>query len=110
SANAVPAAATLPSSIDLSVVIPGLHEGRNLRILLPALKSVLKGLGVRFEILVVTVGLDDETGQAAQLAGCTLLEQQDPGYGGALRSGFQRARGRFIATMDADLSHDPSFL
>jgi dolichol-phosphate mannosyltransferase len=33
-----------------------------------------------------------------------------PGYGGALRTGFQAATGNYVLTLDADGSHDPSFL
>jgi ubiquinone/menaquinone biosynthesis C-methylase UbiE len=39
-----------------------------------------------------------------------VVEQQDPGYGGALRAGFAQARGTYVLTMDADLSHPPEFV
>jgi dolichol-phosphate mannosyltransferase len=36
--------------------------------------------------------------------------QEGPGYGGALKTGFKAARGRYTLTMDADLSHSPTFI
>jgi dolichol-phosphate mannosyltransferase len=39
-----------------------------------------------------------------------LLGQTVPGYGAALRTGFDHALGEYILTLDADGSHDPSFL
>jgi dolichol-phosphate mannosyltransferase len=95
---------------DLTVLVPGLNEGPNLQVLVPRLVGVLKELGVRYEVLVVTNAGDAEARRACPQPGCTVLEQREPGYGGALQTGFRAARGAYIATMDADLSHDPSFL
>ena len=39
-----------------------------------------------------------------------VLEQTEPGYGGALLAGFAAARAPYVLTMDADLSHRPSFV
>jgi dolichol-phosphate mannosyltransferase len=96
--------------LDLSVVIPARDEGDNLARLLPEIREVLDSLVVRSEILVVTSPGDELTTRAAEKAGATVLEQVEPGYGGALRLGFQNARGRFVLTMDADYSHPPKFI
>ena len=94
--------------VDLTAVIPAHNEAPNLRLLLPQLRSILEGLGVRSEILVVVRDEDAETLDAAGgLA--TVLRQSEPGYGGALRAGFAQAAGRHVLTMDADLSHPPTF-
>jgi glycosyltransferase involved in cell wall biosynthesis len=95
---------------ELSVVVPALDEGANLATLLPALRSVLDGLGATFEIIVVTSGSDELTQAVARQAGADICEQVEPGYGGALRAGFAHAHGKYILTMDADLSHPPEFV
>ena len=97
-------------ALDLSVVIPALHEGPNLSFLIPALREVLFELQVRHEILVVSPRADQDTIDAADAARATVVVQQEPGYGGALVSGFASARGTYILTMDADLSHRPVFV
>ena len=95
-------------ALDLSVILPALNEGPNLAVLIPQLRRVLDELGIRYEILVVTRGPDHQTQEVAVREGVRLLEQQEPGYGGALRSGFSAAQGEHIVTMDADLSHPPN--
>jgi SAM-dependent methyltransferase len=59
--------------------------------LLPALQQALRSLEITHEVVVIDQGS----------AG---------GYGAALRVGFDQARGEYILTLDADGSHDPSFL
>jgi dolichol-phosphate mannosyltransferase len=98
------------ASPELSVVIPAHNEGPNLRELLPALRALLEGLGVGFEIFVVVRDPDEATRQAVGGGAGTVLVQAEPGYGGALRSGFRAASGEYVLTMDADLSHPPTFV
>ncbi len=104
---------TSPNGIDrpdLAVVIPAWNERENLELLLPALKEVLSGLGVRFEIVVADGGSRDGTREAAERRGARVVLQQERGYGGALLAGFAATTAPYIVTMDADLSHRPVFL
>ena len=107
-----PSTAEEPDSIrvDVSVVIPAIAEGPNLEILLPLLKEILIELTRRHEIIIVTRENDDHTARAAAASGAVVLEQLERGYGGALIRGFSAAKGSYILTMDADLSHPPTFV
>jgi dolichol-phosphate mannosyltransferase len=102
--------ALLTPSLDLTILLPAWNEAENLRALLPRVAAVVNALGVKYECLVVDAGSTDGTPQVAAGAGARVARQTEPGYGGALRMGFGLARGRYIATLDADLSHDPDFL
>ena len=95
---------------DVAVLIPALNERENLELLLPALQAVIAGLGLMADIVVVDGGSHDGTREAAVRWGARVVPQQERGYGGALLAGFAAATAPYIVTMDADLSHRPSFL
>jgi len=96
--------------LDLSVIIPALSEGPNLQLLLPDLKAILGTLQLSYEILIVVCQTDDPTRVAASLSGARILQQGARGYGEALKTGFEAARGDYILCLDADLSHPPAFV
>ena len=92
------------------MILAAHKEGRNLAVLLPKLRQVLAAIGVDAEILLVVRVRDEETLRAAGTSGAQVVEQLSPGYGGALRTGFSLSHGRYLLTMDADLSHEPKFV
>src|SRR5207248_1923120 len=94
----------------LTVLVPALNEAANLKELLPSIQRELKSLGIDHELLVVDGGSTDGTAEVVARYGAVLLPQAMPGYGGALRTGFERARGEYVLTLDADGSHDPTAL
>lgn len=104
------AVARSTDAVDLSIVIPALDEGDNLAIILPQLRDLLRALGLRYEVLIVTQRTDPRTASAAALIDARVIEQTDTGYGGALVEGFASARGAYVLTMDADTSHRPAFV
>lgn len=99
-----------PELPDIAVIIPALNERENLERLLPSLKEVIRGLGLKAEIIVVDGGSIDGTREIVEAEGARALVQQERGYGGALLAGFAAATAPYIVTMDADLSHLPVFL
>jgi dolichol-phosphate mannosyltransferase len=122
--------------MDLSVVIPALREADNLAKLLPKLHQVLSALSpaedpqlegrlpqelrhptltgdspaFEYEIIVADNRSPDATPEVCAAEGAILVQQTEPGYGGALWAGFDRASGDYVLTMDADLSHVPDFV
>src|SRR5574337_375636 len=95
---------------DLAVLIPAWNERENLELLLPALRETLYGLGVRWEIIVADGGPRDGTAEAARQRGARVIQQQKPGYGAALMEAIAASQASYIVTMDADLSHRPTFI
>ncbi len=110
--NVVPKSLTTasPEAVELSVVIPAWNEADNLCKLIPQLHQVLAGLGCKYEIIVVDNHSADSTEQVCTAADAVVVYQTERGYGGALWAGFAQARGEYILTMDADLSHLPDFI
>jgi len=95
----------------LSAVIPALNEAENLALLLPALQHQLQQLvGDSYETIVVEGSSTDATEEIACRLGAQVVNQRARGYGGALLAGFAAARGEWILTLDADLSHPPDFV
>jgi dolichol-phosphate mannosyltransferase len=95
---------------DVTIVIPAWNESDNLDLLLPAVKEVLGDLGLRAQIVVADGGSTDRTRETAARWGAQVVIQTERGYGGALLAGFAVAVAPYVLTMDADLSHRPSFL
>ena len=96
--------------MDLTVVIPAADEGPNLALLMPQIGIVLNSLQIDYEILVVLSARDADVAQDGWPPRVRLLWQEQRGYGGALLRGLSEAKGRYILTMDADLSHPPTFI
>jgi dolichol-phosphate mannosyltransferase len=95
--------------MDLSIVLPVVNERENLRQLLPRLQAVMERERLSFEIIVVDGGSVDGTLDAAAALGARPLAERRRGYAGALETGFAEARGNYVLTLDADLSHEPAF-
>ena len=101
---------------DLSVVVPVYNEAESLPTLADEIRSALEGAGLTFEVWFVDDGSDDGSWDVA-----TGIHRQDERFAGvrfrrnygksaALAAGFQRATGRYVATLDADLQDDPAEL
>ncbi len=91
----------------VSVVIPAKDEAVNIAQVLEGVRAVLSSRGLEYQVIVVVPDPEDATAEAAGSAGAQVLFQKRPGYGGALKEGILAARGEYIVTMDADLSHPP---
>jgi glycosyltransferase involved in cell wall biosynthesis len=96
--------------MDLSIIVPVINERDNLRLLIPRLGGVMAREGLSFEILIIDGGSNDGTPETATELGARVLRERRRGYGGALETGFAEARGDYVLTLDADLSHEPDFV
>ncbi len=100
-------------SPDVSVVIPVYNEADNLRDLVRRVGEALEPTRWTFELLCIDDGSTD--GSAALLAELARAHPwlrpvalaRNYGQSTALQAGFERARGRYIVTLDGDLQNDP---
>jgi dolichol-phosphate mannosyltransferase len=97
-------------TLDLSVVIASLNEAPNLYRLLPLLREALDELGIRWEILIIDGNSTDGTQKVVEAEGAQYICEARRGYGAAIVRGVCEARGIYVLTMDADLSHPAEFI
>jgi glycosyltransferase involved in cell wall biosynthesis len=99
--------------IEYSVVVPVYNERDNVERLVAAIVPVMAPLG-NFEIVLVDDGSSDGSSElldrlaAADLRVRVLHFVRNCGQSAAFDAGFRHARGRVIATLDADLQSDPA--
>ena len=99
---------------DVSVVVPVYDEADSLTELVREIRSVCEGAGYRFEIWFVDDGSQDTSWQViktlhkedARIAGLRL--RRNYGKSAALALGFEKTRGNYVVTMDADLQDVPA--
>ena len=101
----------------LSIVAPALDEADNLAALVDQVDAaVRRAAGVDAELIVVDDGSTDATPtllrelMATRPWLRTVRHEQPSGQSAAMLSGIAAARGRYVATIDADLQNDPADL
>lgn len=107
--------------LELTVLAPAHNEEDNIAALVEQIEAALGPTGVAYEILIVDDGSTDTT--RARLTSlmatrphlrCVAMTRTPPGKGNgqsaAFFAGFRAARGRLVATLDADLQNDPADL
>ena len=101
---------------ELSVVIPCHNEAENLRPLLTAIHAAIDPVGLDYEVVITDDCSTDDSWRVLQeiAAGDPRLRAQrfkfNCGESAASWAGMQASRGRYIATLDADLQNDPKDL
>ena len=103
-----PAAAERPR---LSFFVPAHNEAPNIEATVETAIRELTPLVDSLEMIVVDDGSTDGTGEladalAARDGRVRVVHQAQRGYGGALRAGFEAARGELVAFSDSDLQFD----
>ncbi len=95
----------------ISLIMLASREAENLRVLFPEIIENLEKCGEPYEILVVDTKepLDDTKDVCAQF-GAGYVNQEEPYFGGAYRTGIRRAKKDKFLIMDSDGSHLPKYI
>lgn len=99
---------------DLTVIVPAYEEAASLPELAERLRAACTEADRSFRVWIIDDGSRDGTWEVVQtlhdedprVAGLRL--QRNYGKSAALAVGFERARGEYVVTIDADLQDDPA--
>ena len=94
------------NNIDVSVVIPCLNEANSIAFCIDKALKAFQEAGIAGEVVIGDNGSTDGSIKIAEEHGARVAHAQLKGYGHALRSGIEAARGEFIIMGDADDSYD----
>jgi glycosyltransferase involved in cell wall biosynthesis len=86
-------------NLRITVVIPCLNEEEGIKEVLGEVPSFVD------EVIVVDNGSTDQTAAVAREMGAHVVTELSRGYGRAYKSGFSRATGDLIVTLDGDHSY-----
>lgn len=109
------------AAVEISLIAPAHNEAENVDRLVEESGRALESLGVPYEFVIVDDGSTDATrAKIVALMGsrpwlrCVAMTKTPVGKGNgqsaAFHAGVRAARGRLIATLDADLQNDPADL
>ena len=102
-----------PAAPDVSIVVPIYNEVENLPDLVARIGQAMAGQPLSFELLAVDDGsIDGSRAKLRELAATTpwlrpVFLVRNYGQSSALQAGFDRVRGRYVVTLDADLQNEP---
>lgn len=102
-----------PPAPDVSIVVPIYNEVENLPDLVERIAQVMAGTALGFELLAVDDGSTDGSRQVLRELAVgrpwlrPVLLVRNYGQSSALQAGFDRVRGRYVVTLDADLQNEP---
>jgi glycosyltransferase involved in cell wall biosynthesis len=102
------------TKVELSVVMPVYNEEDNLEPLMEELEAVLKKIGRSFEVLCVNDCSKDDSLKTIRKLQQTrpylrvVNHRMNSGESAAGATGFERARGDIVITIDADQQNDPA--
>ncbi|MFQ5912345.1 MAG: glycosyltransferase family 2 protein [Nitrospinota bacterium] len=99
----------------LSIVVPAYNEETAIKIVLDDIRAVMDGTGISYEVIVVDDGSTDATSDRVRETDATLITQEENrGYGAALKRGIRQAEADMVLTIDGDSSYPvteiPNFL
>ena len=98
---------------DVSIVVPIYNEVENLPDLVERIALAMAGQALSFELLAVDDGSKDGSADRLRELAATrpwlrpVFLARNYGQSSALQAGFDRVRGRYVVTLDADLQNEP---
>ena len=108
----MPLAPALPP--DVSIVVPIYNEEENLPDLVERIAQAMAAQPLGFELLAVDDGSTDGSRARLRELAAThpwlrpVFLARNYGQSSALQAGFDRVRGRYVVTLDADLQNEPA--
>lgn len=91
---------------EITILMPCLNEAETLAECIKKANHFLTSSKVKGEILVADNGSTDGSQAIAESHGARVISVPTKGYGAALKSGIDAARGQFVIMGDADDSYD----
>lgn len=98
---------------ELSIIVPLYNEAESLPELEAWIRRVVEGMGIGYEVIFVDDGSTDRSWEVIEGLSKTnpnvhgISFRRNYGKSPALNTGFARARGKVVITMDADLQDSP---
>jgi glycosyltransferase involved in cell wall biosynthesis len=89
----------------ITIVIPTMNEEAGIGGVIESVKKALDGTELTYDIIIVDTDSKDRTKEIARDMGALVVEESRRGYGRAYKTGFERAEGDVIATLDADCTY-----
>lgn len=97
----------------VSVIIPTMNEEASIGDVIQSIKDAFAAANVSifaknpvdYEILVVDTNSKDRTREIAMEKGAIVIDEPRRGYGRAYKTGFEKASGEIIATLDGDSTY-----
>ena len=100
----------MPSTVELSIVMPCLNEAETLATCISKAQQFLDLNNINGEIIIADNGSVDESLTIAKKHKVNIIHINDKGYGNALKAGINASKGIYIIMGDADDSYDFSKL
>jgi hypothetical protein len=92
--------------VEVTVVFPCRNEEHAVGQCVTDTLDVMRLAGLNGSVLVIDNGSTDDSVNRAINAGAQVILQREPGYGAALRSGFEAAQTEFVIMADADGTYE----
>jgi len=85
----------------ISAVIPAKNESKSIFEISTKAKKYVD------EVLVIDDNSTDNTREVAETAGATVIQNEGKGYLKGIKTGFKKAKGDIVVTLDGDGEHNP---